>query len=125
MAQLGRALGSGPRGRVFESPHSDQQKKDAKASFFCWSEQVTLPPDLLWEQINSGPRVSLPKTIEYRFRQGKSEKAVGTGVLDCPFRLVKINSIFSHRANATMGSLREGLPTESGGGERGMLFLGK
>ena len=23
VAQLGRALGSGPRGRVFESPHSD------------------------------------------------------------------------------------------------------
>ena len=25
VAQLGRALGSGPRGRVFESPHSDQK----------------------------------------------------------------------------------------------------
>ena len=24
VAQFGRALGSGPRGRVFESPHSDQ-----------------------------------------------------------------------------------------------------
>ena len=26
VAQFGRALGSGPRGRVFESPHSDHKK---------------------------------------------------------------------------------------------------
>ena len=37
VAQFGRALGSGPRGRVFESPHSDQQSSDAAyASELCF-----------------------------------------------------------------------------------------
>ena len=33
VAQLGRALGSGPRGRVFESPHSDQKTKRTARPF--------------------------------------------------------------------------------------------
>ena len=36
VAQLGSALGSGPRGRVFESPHSDQKRRTANAVLcFC------------------------------------------------------------------------------------------
>ncbi len=39
MAQFGRALGSGPRGRWFKSSHSDQKEKDAFASFsFCLND---------------------------------------------------------------------------------------
>ena len=36
MAQFGRALGSGPRGRTFKSCHSDQKKKTAFAVFFAF-----------------------------------------------------------------------------------------
>ena len=34
VAQLGRALGSGPRGRVFESPHSDQKNTAENSAVF-------------------------------------------------------------------------------------------
>ena len=41
MAQFGRALGSGPRGRWFKSSHSDQKETDANASVsFCASVAV-------------------------------------------------------------------------------------
>lgn len=43
MAQFGRALGSGPRGRVFESPHSDQIKPEANVSGFLFCLQIFNP----------------------------------------------------------------------------------
>ncbi len=39
MAKFGIALGSGPRGRGFESRHSDQNKRAASAALLFWSER--------------------------------------------------------------------------------------
>ena len=46
VAQLGRALGSGPRSRVFKSPHSDQQK-----THFCLLTKVRFLNDVCLRQM--------------------------------------------------------------------------
>lgn len=45
MAQFGRALGSGPRGRVFKSPHSDHtqgQIRQVRFDFIFFAEKLKL-----------------------------------------------------------------------------------
>ena len=86
VAQLGRVLGSGPRGRRFESSHSDHKNsQDVRPDCFLLQLKV-LNFGFLQSRTNSGPRENKQKnTIRTGvFRDVKSPKQREAAFSACP-----------------------------------------
>ena len=81
VAQFGRALGSGPRGRVFKSHHSDQQKRPETVyscgfrffSFIC-GFRLSLPLTHTVTHTGFGGRFA--SSLENRLRAGYSSSSI-------------------------------------------------
>lgn len=60
VAQFGSALGSGPRGRGFESRHSDQKNKGCLLTAFIFNLLAIRTHDLLSDRTNVRDQVTKP-----------------------------------------------------------------
>ena len=110
VAQFGRVLGSGPRGRRFKSSHSDQQKTKAFAFVFLLQEE-----DLKSSEVNDSlGRLSEPSVTERR-RAARIKSSHSDGQKRRRFAFVFLlqeEDLKSSEVNDSLGRLSEPSVTE-------------